>query len=343
MKKVLAITLAVIICAAAIIVLTKNDGGQEDELLCRSYHEIEEEEEKKYIKWVDFTPSCSLMKKAIDYDIQSFGQTPHMNWIELLAYTAAKCGGKFNKNSASDMQKLVERLQQGETMEQITDGMRFYGYYEEAYTAVLAEYIGEYEIQLTNDMGEQYWDKRYGLKVYSPIAKGFGFGHYRDFGVERTYGYKRKHLGNDLMGTVGIPIVAIEGGYVEALGWNEFGGWRIGIRSYDKLRYYYYAHLRKDHPYVKTLKEGDTVEAGEVIGYMGLTGYSKKENVNNLKRPHLHLGVQLIFDESQKDGVNQIWIDLYEIVELLQQNKADVMKIEETGEYVHSYRVREVE
>ena len=27
--------------------------------------------------------------------------------------------------------------------------------------------------------------------------------------------------------------------------------------------------------------------------------------------------MQLIFDESQKDGVNQIWIDVYHIVKLL--------------------------
>ncbi len=114
---------------------------------------------------------------------------------------------------------------------------------------------------------------------------------------------------------------------VEALGWNQYGGWRIGIRSADSKRYYYYAHLRKDHPYAAGLSEGDIVNAGDVIGYLGMTGYSRKENVNNIDTPHLHFGIQLIFDESQKDGVNQIWIDLYELTAFLQKNRQSVHSV----------------
>ena len=110
-------------------------------------------------------------------------------------------------------------------------------------------------------------------------------------------------------GSIGTPIIAVESGYVEALGWNQYGGWRIGIRSFDRKRYYYYAHLRKDHPYAKDLQEGQVVTAGDVIGYLGMTGYSSKENVNNINIPHLHFGIQLIFNEVQKDGVNQTLIN----------------------------------
>ena len=53
------------------------------------------------------------------------------------------------------------------------------------------------------------------------------------------------------MGSIGTPIIAVESGIIEQLGWNQYGGWRIGIRSFDGKRYYYYAHLRKDHPYVE--------------------------------------------------------------------------------------------
>ena len=81
---------------------------------------------------------------------------------------------------------------------------------------------------------------------------------------------------------IGTPIIAVESGYVEAIGWNQYGGWRIGIRSFDGKRYYYYAHLRQNYPYREQLKEGDVVTAGDVIGYMGHTGYSTKENVNNI-------------------------------------------------------------
>ena len=60
-----------------------------------------------------------------------------------------------------------------------------------------------------------------------------------------------------MMGQVGTPVIAVESGYVEAIGWNQYGGWRIGIRSYDKQRYYYYAHLRKDDPYADDLYIGE--------------------------------------------------------------------------------------
>ena len=59
------------------------------------------------------------------------------------------------------------------------------------------------------------------------------------------------------------------------------------------------------------------VQAGDVIGYLGRTGYSRTENTNNIDEPHLHFGIQLIFDESQKDGNNEIWIDCYEITRFL--------------------------
>ncbi len=55
------------------------------------------------------------------------------------------------------------------------------------------------------------------------------------------------------MGSIGTPVIAVEGGVVEALGWNQYGGWRIGIRSFDGQRYYYYAHLRRDHPFHTSL------------------------------------------------------------------------------------------
>ena len=32
------------------------------------------------------------------------------------------------------------------------------------------------------------------------------------------------------------------------------------------------------------MQEGKTVKAGDVIGYLGMTGYSLKENVNNITK-----------------------------------------------------------
>ncbi|MDO4552457.1 MAG: polysaccharide deacetylase family protein, partial [Bacillota bacterium] len=157
-----------------------------------------------------------------------------------------------------------------------------------------------------------------------------------DFGASRSYGYSRLHFGHDLLVSTGTPVVAVESGIVEALGWNQYGGWRIGIRSLDGKRYYYYAHLRKGTPYAPGLYVGKAVAAGDVIGYSGQTGYSIKENVNNIDTPHLHYGMQLIFDEGAKDSPNQIWVDLYAITKLLSRHRSAVEKDPETEMYRRS-------
>ncbi|WOO35729.1 M23 family metallopeptidase [Anaerocolumna sp. AGMB13020] len=185
------------------------------------------------------------------------------------------------------------------------------------------------------------WEKKYGLKAYLPLAKYFPYSDYDDFGVSRTYGYKRRHLGHDMMGQVGTPVIAVESGYIEALGWNRYGGWRIGIRSFDGKRYYYYAHLRKNYPYNKELATGSVVQAGDVIGYLGRTGYSTTENVNNIDTPHLHFGLQLIFDESQKEGNNEIWIDCYELVKFLYRNRSETEKVAASKEWVRVYNIKD--
>ena len=201
--------------------------------------------------------------------------------------------------------------------------------------------MGEYEIEQEADDGSKQWKKVYGLKAFSPIAKGFEYSDYDDFGSSRSYGYKRPHLGHDMMGQIGTPIICVESGYVEALGWNQYGGWRIGIRSFDGKRYYYYAHLRQNFPYALNLEEGSVVTAGDVIGYMGHTGYSTKENTNNIETVHLHWGLQLIFDESQKEGNNEIWIDCYALTRFLYKNRSLTEKNQETKEWFRHFNMKD--
>jgi murein DD-endopeptidase MepM/ murein hydrolase activator NlpD len=265
-----------------------------------------------------------------------------LDWVEILAYLGTRYGGDFARYNSKDMDKLIARLKSGESIEELTKDLKHYSYYYEAYSAVLGSFVGPYEVQVkdVNDPSKKVWVKKYGLKVFSPIAAGYGYGHYDDFGNSRSYGFRRVHLGNDLIGSVGTPIVAVETGRVEALGWNQYGGWRIGIRSLDNKRYYYYAHLKKGHPYVNTLKEGDIVYAGDVIGYLGMTGYSRKEDVNNINTPHLHFGMQLIFDESQKEALAEIWIDVYRIVKLLYQSRSPVSYNKDTKESERIYDIR---
>ena len=233
-------------------------------------------------------------------------------------------------------------VRQGESVEKITEDLEYFPYYQEAYGAVLGGMVGEYEIEVPEeDGGRKIWEKRYGLKAFSPIAKGFPYTDYDDFGASRSYGYRRNHLGHDMLGQIGTPVIAVESGYVEALGWNQYGGWRIGIRSFDKKRYYYYAHLRQGFPYQPELKEGSVVLAGDVIGYMGHTGYSTTEDVNNIQETHLHFGMQLIFDESQKDGDNEIWIDCYQLVNFLYRNQSETARDDATKEWRRIYQMKD--
>ena len=146
-----------------------------------------------------------------------------------------------------------------------------------------------------------------------------------------------------MMGSLGTPIVAVEGGIVEALGWNRYGGWRIGIRSFDGKRYYYYAHLQKDKPFAPGLAEGDMVQAGDLIGFMGRTGYSDKENTNNIETVHLHFGIQLVFDESQKECLSEIWINAYDIGRLLSSHRSSLKRTEDGWQRRYPYRDLDLE
>lgn len=299
-----------------------------------------QEESKEFIKWVDFKITSEALEKTAKLDIDSHNSDSEIkyNWIEILSYLACKNGGNFKKFNQNDLDKLIEHLNSGQTMEDITKDMKYYKYYYDAYSAVLSGFIGNYSVETPNKDGTTNFEKKYGIKAFLPIAKNYSFSHYDDFGASRSYGFKRTHLGNDLMGSIGTPIIAVESGTIQHLGWNQYGGWRVGIRSTDGKRYYYYAHLRKDHPYVAGLTEGSTVTAGDVIGYLGMTGYSRKENVNNINVPHLHFGLELIFDESQFDGKNEIWIDVYDIIEFLKKNRSSVfMNNSETKDFVRKY------
>ncbi len=271
------------------------------------------------IRWVDFSVPYESLKYAMNVDIETAQQEKHISWIDTLALAACRTGGKCG---LSAVKKASHQLMEDKSLDELLgDSYRYYSYYHEAYSAALGGLLGNFAIEVQGEVKPAY-----GLKAYSPIAAGYGYSHCADFGNSRSFGYARKHLGNDLMGSLGTPVVAVEGGVVEAMGWNRYGGWRVGIRSFDSKRYYYYAHLQKDRPFAEGLAVGDIVEAGQLIGFMGRSGYSDKENVNNIETVHLHFGMQLIFDESQKECNNEIWIDVYNIVRLLNEHRSSYQK-----------------
>ena len=272
--------------------------------------EKSESEPKKFIKWVEFNANSTMMNRAqkahkqlVEKGVEGVGT------VELLAYLALKNGNNFNtKRDTVKLNDIVQKLvsDNREEFDKYKEN-RFYRYYTESFHAVLDGII----------------DPKTGITIaHHPIAKGYWHTGHDDFGNSRSFGFKRRHLGHDLFGGIGTPIIAVEGGTITELGWNRFGGWRVGIRSEDAKRYYYYAHLRRSKPFPEELKLGDTVKAGDVVGYLGNTGYSSTPNTNmKTSRPHLHFGMQLIFDPSQEDGNGEIWIDVYQICKFLESHK----------------------
>lgn len=297
-------------------------------------------DKRDFIKYAEFNVCCSALEKALEYDISTHknDEKVKIDWVQVLAYLGAKYGGDFKQYKEADLEQIVSRMKNGDKIKDITKDMKYYDYYYRVYNAVLGGFTGWYNTEAEDENGKITKVKDYGLCVFSPIAKGFPYSHYDDFGTGRSYGYKRKHLGHDLMAATGTPVIAIETGTVEIMGWNQYGGWRIGIRSLDKKRYYYYAHLRQNRPFNPSIKEGAVVNAGEVIGYVGRTGYSTTENTNNIDASHLHLGMELIFDESQKECDNEIWVDLYAVATLLEKHKSTVYRVNETKEFYNKYK-----
>lgn len=129
---------------------------------------------------------------------------------------------------------------------------------------------------------------------YFPVPQSTGNMPYVEFEnswkYERTYGGKRFHEGCDIMALKNVrgiyPVVSVCDGTVEKMGWLEKGGYRVGIRS-DSGIYYYYAHLSE----YAGIQEGDRVSAGELLGFMGDTGYSTVEGTTGMFDVHLHFGI----------------------------------------------------
>lgn len=126
------------------------------------------------------------------------------------------------------------------------------------------------------------------------------------WGGSRTYGGNRTHEGTDLMADYNVsgyyPIVSICDGVVEKIGWLELGGYRLLIRCKSGAKFYY-AHLSG---YVEGIQEGTTIKAGQLIGYMGDTGYGE-EGTKGKFAVHLHLGIYITY-QGKEWSVNPYYL-----------------------------------
>ena len=139
-----------------------------------------------------------------------------------------------------------------------------------------------------------------------PRMEGADVSYENSWYEPRTYGGKRKHEGTDLMASNNergyFPIISMTNGIVEKIGWLEQGGYRIGIRS-ESGAYFYYAHL---YSYAPEIKQGDGVIAGQLLGFMGDSGYGVEGTTGQFD-VHLHMGIYLNSDDDEV-SVNPFWI-----------------------------------
>jgi peptidoglycan LD-endopeptidase LytH len=119
-----------------------------------------------------------------------------------------------------------------------------------------------------------------------PLPKRAHYTYRSTWGAKRGWGGARMHEGTDLFADYGTPVMSTCYGYVELIGWNRYGGWRIGIRDMNN-NYHYFAHL---NGFRKGLKKGDVVRPGELIGKVGSSGYGPPGTSGKFP-PHLHYGI----------------------------------------------------
>lgn len=180
--------------------------------------------------------------------------------------------------------------------------------YNEQYNYLEINYIEEYNSLLASY--EAIWKDL----SYFPVPQN-SKNEDASISFENSWGSKRnyentdsRHEGTDIMTSNNqrgyFPIVSMTDGVVEQVGWLEKGGYRIGVRS-PHGGYFYYAHL---YNYASEFKSGDTIKAGQLLGFMGDTGYSKVEGTVGNFDVHLHLGIYIQTPNYNEISINPYWI-----------------------------------
>lgn len=171
----------------------------------------------------------------------------------------------------------------------ITNYLASYGFSREDFRIGLWNYYKKDLAVRTIDQFARIYEKYGRLDLHQhtfPIPARYDCSYNNTWGDARGWGGRRIHEGTDIFADYGTPVLSTGYGIVEVVGWNRYGGWRIGMRDMDNV-YHYLAHLSS---FRKGLKPGDIVEPGQVLGYVGSSGYGKPGTSGKFP-PHLHYGM----------------------------------------------------
>jgi murein DD-endopeptidase MepM/ murein hydrolase activator NlpD len=103
-------------------------------------------------------------------------------------------------------------------------------------------------------------------------------------------GSTRSHEAIDIMAPRSTPIVAVEDGTIARLFESKAGGTTVYQFDPTTTYVYYYAHLDR---YADGLREGQRVQRGQVLGYVGTSGNAPKDT------PHLHFAIFRLTEKKQ--------------------------------------------
>ena len=115
--------------------------------------------------------------------------------------------------------------------------------------------------------------------VFPLFGDNVSFGD--SFGAPRSNIPGGWHHGEDIFAPAGTPILAVADGTIHTVGFIKLGGYRLWLRD-DQGNDFYYAHLSA---YTTLAIDGQRVEAGDVIGFVGDTGDAEGG------APHLHFEI----------------------------------------------------
>jgi murein DD-endopeptidase MepM/ murein hydrolase activator NlpD len=107
---------------------------------------------------------------------------------------------------------------------------------------------------------------------------------------ERRDGGGRGHEAVDILSPRNTPVHAVTDGTIAKIFESKAGGHTIYQFDRDGRLCYYYAHLER---YADGLRDGQTVEQGDVIGYVGTSGNAPANT------PHLHFAVYQLDSEKR--------------------------------------------
>ena len=162
--------------------------------------------------------------------------------------------------------------------------------------------------QATSDQGPERSDIVFDVFPH----QGQDVNFWNSWGANRSGG--RRHQGIDIMSPRRTHIVAVADGVVTDMGWHRMSGYFIRLQHADGWTSVY-MHLNNDRvgtddgeggpwsAFSHLLKEGDSVHAGEVIGYVGDSGNAEGT------RPHTHFELR---DDGKKVNPHRYLVDAWE-------------------------------